>query len=217
MTVIDEPWVCQADRDKQDEERVMSEIAPPAVCQVHGVTCQFAQDVSMPEYSCVGKCQYEDREAKSKEMPADILDTTNKLVNDYVNPHEPRPDYRPDLRKRIAAALLAERERCAKIIEDMAMSEWQPIAEADKDIATIIDAGEFRIGNSYPIWVRDEDGRVYEALWSDNGKKAYWWDIEGESPVDPVEFMPHPLDPRFDHALDASPNPTKTITRRKTP
>lgn len=123
MTVIDEPWVCQADRDKQDEERVMSEIAPPAVCQVHGVTCQFAQDVSMPEYSCVGKCQYEDREAKSKEMPADILDTTNKLVNDYVNPHEPRPDYRPDLRKRIAAALFAEREQHSDAISALKLAD----------------------------------------------------------------------------------------------
>ncbi|KAA3518857.1 hypothetical protein GOZ96_04935 [Agrobacterium vitis] len=70
---------------------------------------------------------------------------------------------------------------------------WRPIAEADNGIAYIHDLGEMKIGCSYPIWVRDPDGRVYEALWSDNGKKAYWWDIEGESPVDPVEFMPHPL------------------------
>lgn len=70
---------------------------------------------------------------------------------------------------------------------------WLPISEADNGIAYIINAGEMQIGNSYPVWVRDADGRVYEALWSDNGKKAYWWDIEGESPVDPVEFMPHPL------------------------
>lgn len=74
---------------------------------------------------------------------------------------------------------------------------WRPISEADKGIAYIHDLGEMKIGNSYPIWVRDEDGRVYEALWSDNGKKAYWWDIEGESPVDPVEFMPHPLAARL--------------------
>lgn len=82
---------------------------------------------------------------------------------------------------------------------------WRPIAEADKDIAYIHDLGELRIGGSYPIWVRDEDGRVYEALWSDDGKRAYWWDIEGESPVDPVEFMPHPLDPRW---IDAERCPT---------
>lgn len=74
---------------------------------------------------------------------------------------------------------------------------WRPIADADKDIAYIHDMAGLRIGGSHPIWVRDEDGRVYEALWSDDGKRAYWWDIEGESPVDPVEFMPHPLDPRF--------------------
>lgn len=82
---------------------------------------------------------------------------------------------------------------------------WRPIAEADKDIAYIhvLDAADMRIGGSYPIWARDADGRVYEALWSDDGKRAYWWDIEGESPVDPVEFMPHPLDPRY-----AAPTPS---------
>lgn len=79
---------------------------------------------------------------------------------------------------------------------------WRPIAEADKDIAYIHDLAGLRIGGSHPIWVRDEDGRVYEALWSDDGKRAYWWDIEGESPVDPVEFMPHPLDPRFADASE---------------
>lgn len=74
-----------------------------------------------------------------------------------------------------------------------AVSPWRPIAEADNGIAYIQDFGELKIGNSYPIWARDADGRVFECLWSDNGKKAYWWDLEGESPVDPVEYMPHPL------------------------
>ena len=77
---------------------------------------------------------------------------------------------------------------------------WRPIAEADNGIAYIHELADLRIGNSYPIWARDEDGRIFEAVWSDNGKKAYWWDLEGESPVDPVEFMPHPLDPRFSSA-----------------
>ncbi len=79
------------------------------------------------------------------------------------------------------------------------MLEWRPISEADRGIAYIHDLGELRIGNSYPIWARDSDGRVFECLWSDDGKKAYWWDIKGESPVDPVEFMPHPLDPAPTH------------------
>lgn len=76
-------------------------------------------------------------------------------------------------------------------------AQWLPIAQADTNIAYVHVlgvSGELRIGNSYPVWVRDEDGRVYQALWSEGGQKAYWWDIEGESPVDPVEFMPHPLD-----------------------
>ncbi|WP_367078578.1 hypothetical protein [Agrobacterium tumefaciens] len=73
---------------------------------------------------------------------------------------------------------------------------WKPISQADKSIAyfhDILGDKELRIGNSYPIWVRDAEGRIFEALWSDNGRQAYWWDIEGESPVNPVEFMPHPL------------------------
>lgn len=77
-----------------------------------------------------------------------------------------------------------------------ATAAWRPISDADKSIAYfhhILGNEELRIGNSYPIWVRDADGRTYEALWSDNGRQAYWWDIEGESPVSPVEFMPHPL------------------------
>ncbi len=73
------------------------------------------------------------------------------------------------------------------------LQKWRPISEADKSIAYVHIVGDMRIGNSYPIWARDADGRVYEVLWSDNEKKAYWWDIDGESPVDPVEFMPHPL------------------------
>lgn len=83
---------------------------------------------------------------------------------------------------------------------------WRPIEEADNGIAYAHAFGEIRIGNSYPIWARDKDGRIFEALWSDNGKLAYWWDIEGESPVDPVDFMPHPLDPRFSKS---TVNPTK--------
>lgn len=78
------------------------------------------------------------------------------------------------------------------------LQSWRPISEADNSIAYVHIVGDVRIGNSYPIWARDADGRVYEALWSDNEKKAYWWDIDGESPVDPVEFMPHPLDRQYD-------------------
>ncbi|PVE56323.1 hypothetical protein [Rhizobium rhizogenes] len=75
----------------------------------------------------------------------------------------------------------------------MLSARWLPIAGADRSVAYRHDLGELKIGCSYPLWVRDADGRAYEALWSDNGKKAYWWDIDGESPVNPVEFMPHPL------------------------
>lgn len=76
---------------------------------------------------------------------------------------------------------------------------WLPIAMADKSVERVIDLPNLgmRISNSEDYWVRDDDGRTYHATWADDGKRAYWWDFEGESPVDPVEFMPHPLDPRF--------------------
>lgn len=98
----------------------------------------------------------------------------------------------------------------SKKIEDggPANVRWLPIALADK---TITDVQEFEevgitIKTSDRYWVRDEDGRVYEAAWSEgNYGRDYWWDFEGESPVDPVEFMPHPLDPRW---IDAERCPT---------
>lgn len=74
---------------------------------------------------------------------------------------------------------------------------WRPISEADKSITfdytfDLGDGEKMTISNSDHYWVRDADGRVYEATWSDH-KGGYWWDLEGESPVDPVEYMPHPL------------------------
>ena len=81
--------------------------------------------------------------------------------------------------------------------ETIVSGAWRPISEADKGIDQVITVGDMQIGNSLPIWARDSDGRVFECLWADDGKRAYWWDSEAESPVDPVEFMPHPLDPRF--------------------
>jgi hypothetical protein len=77
---------------------------------------------------------------------------------------------------------------------------WLPIAQADKTITDVHEFGEvgMTISTSDWYWVRDEDGRVYEAAWSEGRYgREYWWDFEGQSPVDPVEFMPHPLDPRF--------------------
>lgn len=101
------------------------------------------------------------------------------------------------LAAKLAAAekLSADQERLRERAEAELerLQRWRPISEADNSIAYVHIVGDMRIGNSYPIWARDADGRVYEALWSDNGKKAYWWDIEGESSVDPVEFAPHPL------------------------
>ncbi|WP_313030393.1 hypothetical protein [Brucella sp.] len=80
---------------------------------------------------------------------------------------------------------------------------WRPISEADKSITfnqdfDLGDGEKMTIRNSDDYWVRDDDGRIYRATWSDH-KGGYWWDIESESPVDPVQYMPHPL------SLPASP------------
>lgn len=74
---------------------------------------------------------------------------------------------------------------------------WRPISEADKSITyqqkfDVGDGKTMTIRTSDRYWVRDDDGRIYEATWSDH-KGGYWWDITGESPVDPIQFMPHPL------------------------
>ena len=84
--------------------------------------------------------------------------------------------------------------------EEHVAARWLPIAQADKTINHVTEFTQIglTLKNSDTFWVRDEDGRVYQAAWSEgNNGRDYWWDWEGESPVDPVEFMPHPLDPRW--------------------
>ncbi|MGJ7039166.1 hypothetical protein J2Y63_002421 [Shinella sp. BE166] len=82
-----------------------------------------------------------------------------------------------------------------------AIARWLPIVQADKTFTHVQDFAEVGITLRYSdrYWVRDEDGRLYEASWTE-GERNYWWDWDGESPVDPVEFMPHPLDPRWGNA-----------------
>ena len=85
--------------------------------------------------------------------------------------------------------------------------QWLPIERADKSTDRIYDfPGMPRpIGGSEEYWCRDADGRVFLATWADDGKRAYWWGLEGESQVDPVEFMPHPLDPRWQATTEGQP------------
>ncbi len=106
-----------------------------------------------------------------------------------------------------AAVVLGEDEDCkpvhlepreARQALEAANVRWLPIDKADRSISTVQTFPDVSITlrNSCQVWVRDEDGRFDEAVWSEVTAN-YWWDLEGESPVDPVEFMPHPLDPRF--------------------
>lgn len=75
---------------------------------------------------------------------------------------------------------------------------WRPIAEADTTITyeETFDLGDGKtmtLRNSENYWVRDAYDQIFEATWTDH-RGGYWWDIEGESPADPVEYMPHPLE-----------------------
>ncbi|MEN0115393.1 MAG: hypothetical protein AAGD15_01615 [Agrobacterium cavarae] len=83
----------------------------------------------------------------------------------------------------------------AKAIKAYLEASWRPISEADKSIAhqEHFPSVKMTLRHSERYWVRDNDGRVYEASWSEgNNGRNFWWDWEGESPVNPVEFMPHP-------------------------
>jgi len=79
------------------------------------------------------------------------------------------------------------------------IGRWLPVEQADKSVERVIDLPDLglKLTNSENYWMRDADGRTFHATWADDGKRAYWWDFDSESPVDPVEFMPHPLDPRW--------------------
>lgn len=98
---------------------------------------------------------------------------------------------------RVARAVL---DATTSTPQPLLVGSWLPIERADKTITDVQSFPEIgmTISMSDRYWVRDEDGRVYEAAWSEgNNDRDFWWDFEGESPVDPIEFMPHPLDPRF--------------------
>jgi hypothetical protein len=71
------------------------------------------------------------------------------------------------------------------------MSDWRPIETADKTITFehFFPKTNITIRSSDPILARDEDGREFECIWSE-GKRDYWFDVENESPVDPVEWKP---------------------------
>jgi len=84
--------------------------------------------------------------------------------------------------------------------------QWLPIAKADRSITQVQEfpSAGITLRNSDRYWVRDDLGGLpYEASWSEgrNGQ-SYWWAWEAESPVNPSEFMPHPLDPRYRETAD---------------
>lgn len=119
-----------------------------------------------------------------------------RFYANHIEGHPQRGDYFPaDLR--LAAEMLIAGPPPP---QTHVMGRWLPIEQADKTINHVTEFTQIglTLKNSDTFWVRDEDGRVYEAAWSEGNKgRDYWWDWEAESPVDPVEFMPHPLDPRF--------------------
>lgn len=76
---------------------------------------------------------------------------------------------------------------------------WQTIETADKSIAVDMQfPGVPRMLHSYPIWVRADGGKPFEASWVQrhaDRPDGYWWDWDAEDVVDPDEWMPHPLQP----------------------
>lgn len=76
-------------------------------------------------------------------------------------------------------------------------SLWQPIETAP---AVSVNRGSGMTMHpcmtTETLWVRDADGRTYEAWFvdaTDEMGRTYWWDLDGEEISDPVEWMPHPL------------------------
>jgi hypothetical protein len=133
------------------------------------------------------------------------------------SPAEDPAEIIPDLYSMLEESLACHRQACGetKRLETMITTlsrskdvRWLPIEQADRSITDIQNFSEVGITlrNSDPYWVRDEDGRIYEAIWTEDDKDGYWWDLEGESRVDPVKFMPHPLDPRFAAITEGSDN-----------
>lgn len=69
---------------------------------------------------------------------------------------------------------------------------WWPIETAPRE-CTVDRSGlpDVTGWTTETIWVRDADGRVYEAWYV--GRGPYWWDADGETECAPIEWMPHPL------------------------
>lgn len=108
-----------------------------------------------------------------------------------------------DLEARVIAKFNATSEKNALATRvEAPQSPWRAIREADREVATIQTFGDVTLRNSHPAWVRDADGRTYEAVWTvDDKGRGYWWDMEGEDPVDPIEIYPHPLTRKIEDDL----------------
>jgi hypothetical protein len=84
-------------------------------------------------------------------------------------------------------------EIVAPIIERHALaSRWLPIETAPRECP--VDRSLRPSPGAWTtetMWVRDASGRVFEAWFVEFG--SYWWDADGETKCDPVEWMPHPM------------------------
>ncbi|WP_421357839.1 Lar family restriction alleviation protein [Agrobacterium rosae] len=171
-----------------DEEKLTPEAAWTYLCETPDIT-------SPEEYPDHALITFEQlRDYMERAIPIEASDSTKEAeasFTEYFVRNYPGPD----------TVIYDPRWHAPKIFRAAAYAlknaNWRPIADADLSVTTEFKINpELAIRNSDPFWVRDEDGRVFEAVWS-VGKTSYWWDLEGESPVDPIEFMPHPLDPRY--------------------
>lgn len=84
-------------------------------------------------------------------------------------------------------------EIVAPIIERHALEQmWLPIETAPRECPVDRSVHSSpRAWTTETMWVRDASGRVFEAWFVEFG--SYWWDADGETTCDPVEWMPHPM------------------------
>lgn len=93
------------------------------------------------------------------------------------------------------ADVVAQKIRAA--LEAYEAAKWRPIETAPA-VSINRSAGLTRhpVLTTETLWVRDADGRTYEAWFvdaTDEMGRAYWWDLDAEDTCNPIEWMPHPL------------------------
>lgn len=84
-------------------------------------------------------------------------------------------------------------DAAASRLEALTAGGWRPIETCPNGATVNRSTMWFPALTTETMWVRDADGREYEAWFVRDG--AYWWDCDRETDGAPVEWYPHPLIP----------------------